>query len=63
MSNNTDTVMGGKRVKCYGCRKHIHLDRFAGIAKAKNGRTVYTCDALPCLLKFSDMTEQRGLEG
>ncbi len=54
----TETTQG-KRVKCYGCHNHIHIDHFAGIAKARNGRTVYVCDALPCLLKLAGIMEDK----
>lgn len=44
-----------KRVKCYGCGNPIHIDNFAGIGRTKRGKVVYSCDALPCLLKISDL--------
>lgn len=44
-----------KRVKCYGCKKPIHIDRWAGAAKTKRGKVVFFCDALPCLLLTADM--------
>jgi hypothetical protein len=47
------------RVKCFGCKQHIHLSRFAGIMKARNGRTLYFCDGLPCLLVLADKTRVR----
>lgn len=42
-----------KRVKCYFCKKWIHIDRFGGVFNPK-GKPEMFCDRLPCIMKLSD---------
>lgn len=41
--------------KCYVCKLPIADDHLLGINKAKNGRTVYFCDRVPCAEKYDEV--------
>jgi hypothetical protein len=47
------TIPKNKYVKCEFCKQTIHIDHWGGVYK-KNGREVWFCDKVPCLIAFND---------
>ena len=43
----------GLRVKCYFCKKSIHIFQFGGVFKPKNKPELF-CKNLPCLIAFTE---------
>ena len=44
---------GKKYILCEFCKQKIHFDHWGGAYK-ENGKEVWFCDKLPCLIEFNE---------